>query len=218
MALDGITASLNTDSNVKVVGPDYDNSKMSKEDFLKVLLANLQWQDPLQAEDISQFIDDSVKLREMEALNDFENSVDKMVSTLNSLSLFYASGFIGKLILYKGNQTYVENGKGYVSFTLPSDAASVTVEVLDQNGNVVEEKELTNLSAGTYPFEIDNPDLPDGYYTVYVTAKDANGNSIDVTVESRALVQSVVKGDDGKVYIKTAVSEIPLDEIIGIGG
>ena len=209
---------MNTDSKVIVVGPDYDNAKMSQEDFLKVLLANLQWQDPLQAQDISEFIDNSVKLREMEALSDFESSVKKMTSALNSFALFYASDFIGKTVLYQGNQTLVQNGKGEASFTLKQSVASVKVEVLDSNGNVVEEKEFSNLSAGTYPFEIDNPNLPDGYYTVLVEAKDANGNDVSVEVESKALVESVVKGDDGTVYVKTAVSEIPLDKIVGIGG
>ena len=50
----------NHQSEPKIVGPDFDNSKMSKDDFLKVLLANVQWQDPLEAADINEFISNSV--------------------------------------------------------------------------------------------------------------------------------------------------------------
>ena len=217
MGLDGIYE-VNNESQVKIVPADYDNAKMSQEDFLKVLLANIQWQDPLEAQDISQFIDNSVKLREMEVLNSFESSVDKLISSLDSYSLFFASSFIGKEIQYSGNQTYVKEGKGRALFTLSEPASEVRVSVLDSSGNVVEEKLFTDLSAGTYPIEIDNPSLPDGYYTVSVIAKASDGSSLDVKVESYALVEGVKREEDGKVYALTGVSEIPLDEITAIGG
>jgi len=43
----------------QIVQAGYDNSKMENEDFLKVLLADLAWQDPLNAKDISDFIDNT---------------------------------------------------------------------------------------------------------------------------------------------------------------
>jgi len=219
MELSGIDSlKLNDDSTVKVVPAGYDNSKMTHDEFLKVLLANIQWQDPLEAQDISQFIDDSVKLREMEVLNSFETSVDKMVKALDSYSLFWASDFIGKEVQYSGNQTFVKDGRGRAVFNLSSPASQVRVTVLDSSGNVVEEKLFTDLSEGSYPVEIDNPSLPDGYYTVNVSATASDGSPVEVTVESYALVEGVKREKDGKVYAVTGVSEIPLDEITAIGG
>lgn len=215
MAVDGIF--LNNESRFRVVGPNYDNSKMTKEQFLKVLLATIEWQDPLQAESISDFVNNSVKLREMEVLNSFEDSVDRLKNSLKSLELFYSTSFIGKRVLYSGDETYVEGGKGELRFKLKEPASYVEVVVKNSKGDVVERKEFTDLSSGTYPVEIDNPSLPDGYYTVSVTAKNGEGRSIDVDVESYALINGIRKEKDG-IYLTTSVNKIPLENVIGIGG
>jgi flagellar basal-body rod modification protein FlgD len=219
MAIDGITTDYFFSSKEpEIVEAGYDNSQMSQEDFLKVLLADIKWQDPLNAADISDFINNSVKLRELEVLNSFESSVKSFVSAIQSQTLIFASSFIGKLVEYEGNQTYVKDGKGYVSFTLSAPADTVTVTVFDQSGNVVEEKVYNNLNAGEkYSVEIDNPDLPDGYYTVTVNAT-SGGTPVDSTVVSLALVEEVRRDESGNVYAVTEVSSIPVDKIIGIGG
>jgi len=220
MAIDGVTADYLYPSSgkPKVVDAGYDNSKMSQEDFLRVLLAEIQWQDPLNAADISDFINNSVKLRELEVLNSFESSVNTFVSAVQSQALISATGFIGKLVEYEGNQTYVKDGKSHVSFTLSAPADTVKVTVLDKSGNVVEEKVYNNLSAGKeYSLGIDNPDLPDGYYTVVVDAK-SGGAPVEVKVVSLALVKGVGRDESGNVYVVTEVSSIPVDKIVGIGG
>jgi len=154
----------------------------------------------------------------MEVLNTFESSIDKFVSSLESQSLFFASSFIGKLVEYEGNQTYVQDGKGYASFTLSAPADTVKVTVFDQSGNIVEENVFYNLNGGEeYPVEIDNPDLPDGYYTVMVEATNG-GISVEANVKSLAYVKQVRKDETGEVYVVTDVSSIPLSKIIGIGG
>ncbi len=203
-----------TEDKPKVVGPNYDNSKMSRKDFLKILLAELQWQDPLKAESISDLINNSVKLREMEVLNDFESNVDKMIKSLQSASLFYASSFIGKTVTYKGNVTLVKNGKGTFYFKLQDTASKVEITVTDQNGNVVDRKTFYNLEPGEYPVEID---LPDGYYTVSAVAKDSEGNPIEAEIESKAEVTGVKK-EEGNISLETPFGEISLDNLIGIGG
>jgi|GEM_PF-625603 flagellar basal-body rod modification protein FlgD len=220
MAIDGVAADFiySTDREPEIVEAGYDNSQMSQEDFLKVLLADIKWQDPLNAADISDFINNSVKLRELEVFNSFESSVKSFVSAIQSQTLIFASNFIGKLVKYEGNQTYVKDGKGYVSFTLSAPADTVTVRVFDQSGNIVEEKVYNNLDAGEeYSLEIDNPDLPDGYYTVTVDAT-SGGIPVDATVISLALVKEVIRDENGNVYAITEVSSIPVDKIIGIGG
>jgi flagellar basal-body rod modification protein FlgD len=160
----------------------------------------------------------TVKLREMEVLNSFESSVKEMSAALNSYSLFFASSFVGKEVLYQGNQTLVREGKGKATFALSSPAQEVTVTVTDSEGNVVERKSFYNLESGSYPFEIDNASLKDGYYTVSVSAKAYDGSPVEVKVESYALVNGVRKDEEGKLYAVTELFEIPAENIMAIGG
>ncbi|ACO03981.1 MAG TPA: flagellar hook capping protein [Persephonella sp.] len=204
-------------NEVRIVEAGYDNSKMENEDFLKVLLADLQWQDPLQANDITDFIQNTVKLREMEVLNSFQETVELLKETNEANSLLYASGLIGKKVVYEGNQTFVENGRSSVSFRLDDNADIVTVTVMDKQGNVVETESFSNLQGGVdYPFEIDNPNLTDGYYTVYIEATK-DGSPVKSSVKSLGLVESVVRESDG---IKVLFDDINVDlnSIVQIGG
>lgn len=97
-----------TSKKPKIVDSKFDNSKMSREDFLKVLLADLKFQDPLNAKDISEFIDNSIKLKQMES---FE-SIQKVADTLSQFSgnLLMASNLIGKKIFYDGDRSGVVSG------------------------------------------------------------------------------------------------------------
>jgi len=201
----------------EVVEAGYDNAKMNNEDFLKVLLADLQWQDPLNANDITDFIDNTIKLRQMEVLNDFQQTVDMLEDISQTNSLLYASGLIGKKIHYEGFNTYVENGISTVRFKLENDAELVEITVIDSNGNTVEQESFSNLEAGKeYPFEINNPNLADGYYTVYIEAKNGD-EAVKATVVSEGLVESVLKTNDGiKVIVNN--NEIDLNSIVQIGG
>ena len=201
----------------EIVEAGYDNAKMSNEDFLNVLLADLQWQDPLNANDITDFIDNTIKLRQMEVLNDFQETVNLLEEVSQTNSLLYASGLIDKKIYYEGFNTYVENGSSVVKFKLDGNADLVTITVMDYQGNVVEQESFSNLEGGIeYPFEINNPDLADGYYTVYVEAYSGE-QPVQASVISEGLVESVLKTSEGiKVIVNN--SEIDLNSIVQIGG
>ncbi|WP_456425950.1 flagellar hook assembly protein FlgD [Desulfurobacterium sp.] len=217
MDISGIT--YNPDAQqVKIVDANYDNSKMSQEDFLKVLLADLKWQDPLQAEDISDFIDNTVKLEELQTYDDFETSVKQLLEANQSNALLTASSLIGKVVKYEGNRTYIEGGSGYAEIKLDSAADTVKVNILDSAGNVVDSETLYNLQGGvSYPISIDNPSLPDGYYTVSVEAT-SGGNPVDATVISQALVTGVEKESDGSIVLSTSSFTIDDSKLVGIGG
>ncbi|WP_457567710.1 flagellar hook assembly protein FlgD [Desulfurobacterium sp.] len=217
MDINGIT--YNPDAQeVKVVDANYDNSKMSQQDFLKVLLADLKWQDPLEAKDISDFIDNTVKLEELQTYDDFETSVKQLLEANQSNALLTASSLIGKVVRYEGNRTYLKGGSGYAEIKLSSAADTVKIEILDSSGNVVDSRVLYNLKGGvSYPVEIDNPSLPDGYYTVSVEAT-ANGNPVDASVISQALITGVEKGSDGSIVLSTSSFTIDDSKLVGIGG
>lgn len=204
----------NSQTKPKIVDANYDNSKMSRDDFMKILLANLQWQDPLNAQDISSFIDNTVKLRQMESLNSIDNLVNQLSQFTNSI--LNASSLIGKNVKYEGNYTYVNNGQSNIEFKLSAPAKEVSVSLIDGNGNVVESKQFADLNGNTvYPFQIDNPNLSNGYYKVDISAKDGNGNSINTTVYSTAQVSSIIK-ENNVIFAKINGNNVSLDKIFEI--
>ncbi|NPA54605.1 MAG: flagellar hook capping protein [Aquificae bacterium] len=215
MVSDGINNNLVKE--IKIVDKNYDNSKMSNEDFLKVLLTDLQWQDPLEAKDISEFINNTVKLREMEILNDFQKTIDLLKSVNESNALLYGSSLIGKKIFYEGNLTYVKDGKSTIQFRLKDDADFVNIVIMDSKGQIVEKETFKNVKGNKdMTFKIENDNLSDGYYTVYIEAQK-NGEKIETVVYSQALVESILR-EDGKIKAVFGNNKVDIDAIVQIGG
>jgi len=213
MELDGISI----ENKLKIVDRDYDNSKMNKDDFLKVLLADIKWQNPMDVNDINDFINNSVKLREIEILNSFEDTINALKELNGSNSLLMASNLIGKKVQYEGNLTYIENGRGKISFELEGFADKVKVSVMDKNGNVIETKDFQFLEPNReYPIEIENPELEDGYYTVYVEAFK-NNEKVSSKITSEAYVEGALK-DKTNIYVIFGNKSIPIEKIKQIGG
>jgi len=218
MALTGISSATASsyETTTNVVDAGFDNSEMSQDEFLKVLLADIQWQNPLEAKDVGEFINNSVKLREMEVLNSFENSVKALEGSNASTELLQASGLIGKTITYEGDSTVVQNGKGSAEFTLDSNADQVKVSLYDENGALIDSTLFSDLNGGVaYPFEVENAALPDGYYTVRVEAT-LDGQSVGSSVQSQAVVEGVTR-KDGSLSAYFGDREVELDTITQIG-
>ncbi len=216
MALTGISSLSTSETTAKVVDAGYDNSQMAQEDFLKVLLADMQWQNPLEAKDVGEFINNSIKLREMEVMNTFEKSVTALQGSDASNELLQASGLIGRTVTYEGDSTVVKAGKGYSEFTLASAADYVSVTLYDGDGKQVDSMVFSGLSGGaTYPFEIDDTSLDDGYYTVRVEAMHG-GESVAATVRSRAVVEGISR-QDGSLSAYFNNEDIDLNSISQIG-
>jgi len=206
----------NTTPKPTVVDANYDNSQMSNSDFLKVLLADLQWQNPLDAKDITDTINNTVKLREIELMDKFSKALDSFSNGGNSL--LSVANLIGKKIMYEGNQTYFQNGKSDIQINLESPASSISINILDQNGNLVDSKELTNIGNQTnINYTLQNSSLPDGYYTVQITAKDSNGNNINANLLSSAVVEKISK-QNNNIMVGFNNNFISLDKIMEIGG
>lgn len=220
MALTGVDFNFynpNSSKKSKIVDANFDNARLNNNQFLQILLTDLKWQNPLEANNISDFISNSIKLRQMEVLNNFQKTIELLKSVNQTNALLYASNLINKKVVYEGKETYIKNGVSRVSFKLDNNADIVRVNIIDKNGNVVETKTFQNLKANKeYPFEINNPNLTDGYYTVNIEAK-AGSQNVKSTIYSTGVVNSVEK-DGSNIYANINNKKILIDKINQIGG
>ena len=204
-----------TGKEIEVFDANYDRSEMDQEGFLKVLLTSFQYQDPFETQDISKFIDNTVKLRELEVMRKFEDSV-AMLSNNDTLFL-NTTNLIGQKVLYRGDETYVEGGKSEVLFQLQKDAPQATLYFYDEEGEVIAQKSFRDLKANQkYSFELDDPQIADGYYKVSVVAKDGD-EPIEAEIFSSAKVTGVKK-DGSNILALFEKGEIGINDIEKIGG
>jgi flagellar basal-body rod modification protein FlgD len=178
--------------------PANPNGDVSGQDtFMKLLVAELQHQDPMDPVKNRDLVAQLATLTSVQKLSAIDEKLSGLQQgTLEGASLQSAS-LIGKTVTARTNSLTVNSlSVGAGGFALPKAAASVKVSVFDSAGQVVKTLDLGSKEAGNQSFQWDGKDinkrrLPNGNYRFQVTATDADGASIASTSEVSGLVSEV---------------------------
>lgn len=174
--------------------------------FISLLCAQLQYQDPLDPADTSEFTSQLVQYSNLEQQMSTNDKLDEVINTLSSLSLSNGTGYLGHTVEAEGDEISVEDDgtvdAGWV-YDLDDTAASVTLTVTDSDGNVVWSGEGETAS-GRHSFEWDGTDsdgntVDGGAYTLTVSAADSSGDTVDSTTYVSGTVTAVSSVDDTAV-------------------
>lgn len=197
------------------------SSAMGKDDFLHLLVTQLQNQDPLNPADSTEFTAQLATFSSLEELQNINSTLSGVSTSQSVLTNSQAVDYIGKQIQAIGNQLYLQDGQSdAVEFDLDADAAGVYAKIYNQYGEFVQDIEAGPLTAGHHSIQWDGVDqqgrtAPDGSYTYELFAVDAEGNSINATTFTAGRVSGVYY-KNGLAYLVTADQEIPLGNVVQV--
>ncbi|WP_053219664.1 flagellar hook assembly protein FlgD [Virgibacillus senegalensis] len=100
------------------------NPNLGKDEFLKILMAQLQNQDPLNPMEDKEFVSQMASFSSLEQMTNMASSMDRLVDSQSISPVLQYSHLIGKEVSY--NKYDEETGK--VAETLTSDVTSVSQE------------------------------------------------------------------------------------------
>lgn len=154
--------------------------------FLKILIAQLQNQDPTNATDPNQFTQELVQFSAVEQQLNTNSKLDSILETINSNGLTPLLSYVGKYVeTSTSNKLVVQDGTAQFAYSLPSSATSVSIEISDSNGDKV--ATLTGatesgLNRVTWNgLDGSGNQVSDGTYTMKITAKDTDGKALEVS-------------------------------------
>ncbi|HET6157067.1 MAG TPA: flagellar hook capping FlgD N-terminal domain-containing protein [Dongiaceae bacterium] len=189
------------------------------ETFLTLLTTQIKNQDPLNPMDTSEFTNQLVQYASVEQqmeTNDVLGEIrDLTSSSINTLALSY----VGKTVEIDSDYAALQEGQASWSYNLEDDADSVTLKVIDQDGNTVYEAD-GETGAGAHTFEWDGMDadgnqLEDGPYRLEVVAADGDGNDISTDITSFGKVTKV-STEDGEISLQIGDISLDIDDIVSI--
>ncbi|HID01942.1 MAG TPA: flagellar hook assembly protein FlgD [Desulfobacterales bacterium] len=201
-----------------------DEDIMGKEDFLTLLVAQLQNQDPLNPDDATEFTSQLAEFSSLEQLQNLNESMESLASAQQQADKFATMGLMGQEVVYADSKFTFDGDPVKVGYQLDGTASSVTMTIQDEAGSTVATLHPTELKKGDHFLEWDGLDsegneLPAGKYNIVLQASAAgDGNTIAVS----PLVQSEVTGVDfsnssGEAMIHTlAGAEISAGLIIAV--
>jgi flagellar basal-body rod modification protein FlgD len=183
---------------------------LGKDEFLKLLTAQLANQDPLQPVDNQAFIAQLAQFSSVEQLQGLSSRLDTLLLATASANQMSTASLVGKDVAFKADGADVAGGVASpVQVNLPV-RATVTAVIQDASGRTVRTLPLGARDAGTFDLGWDGRDqngaaLPAGHYTVKLSAKGADGTDVQAAARSRGRVTGVsFDGDATQLLVGSA--------------
>ncbi len=205
------------------------NATLDKDAFLKLLLIELQHQDPTDPMDSDKMLTQTSQLSALEMQQNTNTTMQKMVETMQKLSDSFSTsmstsalGAIGKMATVSDNKIKLTGADELIALKMylpeDSDENGVTLEIYDSNNKLVfsEKSDAKSISQGLFTMEWpgrnnDGVYAGDGEYTVKMVYNNKNGEKITANYGTYPIEGVVFK--DGVAYAKMAGQEVPFDAI-----
>jgi flagellar basal-body rod modification protein FlgD len=146
------------------------NEAGSADRFLKLLVTQLQNQDPLNPMDNAQITSQMAQINTVNGIEKLNTTVDGLNTQFAQLQALSGASLVGRDITVKGNALQVSGGRAEGGFELAGTAGAVKVEVLNGAGRVVGSVDMGAQDSGRHAFSWNAGSQPDGAYTFRVVA------------------------------------------------
>lgn len=183
------------------------NDVLGKDAFLKLLVTQLQNQDPLNPLDDKEFIAQLAQFSSLEQMTNISSGINALTDKTGEQDMLNAVNYIGKEVTAEGSE--MTKGENYVTpvyFTLSGAASQVYANVYDANNNLVRTEKFTSMQAGEFAFTWDGKDyngtaVNNGQYNVYFAAESPTGAAVLVDTEVSGTVTALEQGD-GETFFR----------------
>jgi len=209
-----ISETMNTTASSGVIN---ERGILDKDDFLKLLLVELQHQDPTDPMDSDKILSQTTQLATMESARNTQDALDKLSQAMARDTSFGAVNAIGKMADLGSAEIFMAESGG-VSFDIhfQDDIREGVIYISDVNGNVVKRVGLDEQPGGTLSFDWDGTNdggarVAAGTYYVHAEYKNKTGEDKITRVGYYPITS--VKFDEGKTFARLGGNYIEIDKI-----
>jgi len=188
--------------------------------FLTLLCTQLTHQDPTNPTDANEFTSELIQLAGIEQMESMNSQLSTLVDSVSLLTASNGIGYIGKTVSWEGDTAPLQDGTASWNYTVPADAASVTLTITDSEGNTVYSTSA-ETSEGTYSLDWDGiasdgtTTYASGDFTLTVTAKDKAGSALTTSTTAKGTV-TAVDSSSGTATLDVGGVSVSLDEITSV--
>ncbi len=137
------------------------NEAGSADRFLKLLVTQMQNQDPLNPMDNAQITSQMAQINTVNGIEKLNTTVDGLNGQFVQMQTLTGASLVGRHVTLQGDKMALEGGQGVGGFDLSATADRVKVEMLNPAGRVVGTLDLGAQSAGRHAFNWTAANLPD---------------------------------------------------------
>lgn len=198
------------------------NKDLGKNEFLNLLVAQLNNQNPLEPQGNGEFIAQLAQFSQVEGIEKLNTSMGSLLSGYQSSQALQASSMVGRKVIIPTDKAVVDTSQSFkASAVLPVTSSNVFVNVYNSAGSVVNRINLGEKAAGNVSFIWDGKDssgnlLPPGTYKFEAQAT-YNGETKGLHTLLPANVDSVTLGGSELMLNLAGLGTVPLSHVQVIG-
>ncbi len=172
--------------------------------FLKLLVAQLNNQDPMNPMDNAQMTTQIAQINTVTGIQQLNDTIKAMAAQATATQMLQAGDMIGRNVLTEGNQLAIDGTTAVGAVELDGKAADVKVQVMTASGQIVDTVSLGALDEGQHGFSLDASKYPTGAALQFKVVATHG----DQTVQSTALMRDkvVAVGNDSNGLTLTLLS------------
>lgn len=187
--------------------------------FLNLLVAQLQNQDPLEPLDANEFTAQLVQFASVEQQIQQNSNLEKLLAVNENAQAATMVNYLGTVVEVSGSEFQLLNGQAMMTYTLPAGVQDTTLTIVDASGKSVfstdGQTDTGMHQVGWDGTTNDGEQLDDGAYKLIVSAKDADGNLMDVSQTVFGYV-TATGISDGNVTISMGNIETDMTNILSV--
>ncbi len=201
MSIDSTSAASSVLDTYQIKSETKSSKDLGKNEFLNLLVAQLNNQDPLAPQENGAFIAQLAQFSQVEGIEKLNTSMGSLVSGYQSSQALQASSLVGRKVIVPTEKAVVDTSETFkASLVLPQSSGNVYVNIYDGAGTVVNRVDLGQQPAGNVSFMWDGKDssgkvAPPGTYkfeaqAVYGTETKGLYTMLPANVDSVTLGQN----------------------------
>lgn len=164
--------------------------------FLKLLVTQMQNQDPLNPMDNAQVTSQMAQINTVNGIEKLNTTVAGLGSQFVQMQALQGASLVGRDVTLQGDRIVLEGGSGSAGFDLASTADRVKVEVLNSANHVIDTIELGAQTAGRHGFEWAPKGQADGSGYHFKVTATLGAATVTTTALTRDRVESVSLAGD----------------------
>lgn len=196
-----------------------DGSELGKNEFMELMIAQMENQSPLDPQDNGEFISQLAQFSSLEETQKLTAKVDSFMTQYQSTQALQASAMVGRTVLVPGKDAPLA-ADGTISgvVDIPASTGNMNISIFNGSGELVNQFDMGQQLAGTLPFVWDGTNsqgepMPFDQYTIRAEASLA-GETKQLSTLLSANVNSVSIGQAGGITLNlSGMGSIPLENV-----
>lgn len=182
-------------------------STLGQDDFLKLLMTQLQNQDPMKPMDNGEFMGQMAQFSTVQGITEMGDSINSLVGMYQGQQMSNNASMIGKQALVVGNRAQLQDGKLGGAIDLTSAANDLSIDIKSETGEVMASLGLGSRMSGTQEFawdgiKHDGTKAPEGNY--YLTASAVRDGAATVPAMQVYGTVNSIQLKNGEVTLNVA--------------